>query len=221
MKPVGKPRSVGDAVYDTLKTVIIKGDLAPGQRLVERQLSLQLHTSRIPIREALKKLEKDGLVEKLAKRGFVVRNVTKAEIEETFGIRAVLESYAAYLATGLLTDALMRRLERTIQTYREALAKNDVAQMTAANAQFHEIIYRASGSEKLYTLINNFRDYISRYRKTLLTTFEFASVSLDDHVRMLEAMRAKDGEKVEALVRQHIMRGKDIIVGEMKTGRLI
>jgi DNA-binding GntR family transcriptional regulator len=221
IKPVGQPRSVGDAVYGSLKAAITKGDLPAGQRLVERQLSLQLRTSRIPIREAIKKLEKDGLVEKLLKRGFVVKSVTEAEIEETFGIRAVLESYAAYLATGRLSEVLMRRLENSIRDYRDALAKNDVERMISANARFHETIYKASGSKKLYTLINNFRDYISRYRKTLLTTHEFAKVSLEDHIHMLKAMSDKDKEKVEELVRKHILRGKTIIVGEMKAGRLI
>jgi DNA-binding GntR family transcriptional regulator len=221
IRPVGKPRSVGEAVYDALKVAIIKGDLPPGQRLIEHQLSLQLRTSRIPIREAIKQLEKDGLVEKPLKRGFVVKSVTKAEIEETFGIRAVLESYAAYLATERLTDVLMGGLENTVQAYRGALASNDVEQMMTANAQFHEMIYKASGSEKLYTLINNFRDYISRYRKTLLTTRDFAQMSLEDHIRMLEAMNERDKEKVEELVRKHILRGKEIIIREMEAGKLI
>ncbi len=221
IRPVGKPRSVGDAVYDALKAAITKGDLTPGQRLVERQLSLQLRTSRIPIREAIKKLEKDGLVEKLPKRGFVVKSVTEAEIGEIFGIRAVLESYAAYLATERLTDVLVKKLENSVRAYREALTKNDVERMMTANGQFHEIIYKASGSEQLCALINNFRDYISRYRRTLLTTHEFAKVSLEDHIRMLDAMSERDKDKVEELVRKHILRGKAIIVGEMKTGRLI
>jgi DNA-binding GntR family transcriptional regulator len=221
IRPVGKPRSVGDAVYDALKVAITRGDLLPGQRLIEHQLSLQMRTSRIPIREAIKKLEKDGLVERPHKRGFVVKSVTKAEIEETFGIRAVLESYAAYLATERLTDTLMRRLEKTVQAYREALAKNDVEKMMTANGQFHETIYKASGSEKLYTLINNFRDYISRFRKTLLVTKDFAKISLDDHVQMLDAMKEGDKEKVEELVRKHILRGKEIIIREMEAGRLI
>jgi DNA-binding GntR family transcriptional regulator len=221
IRPVGKRRSVGEAVYDALKVAITKGDLPPGQRLIEHQLALQLRTSRIPIREAIKKLEKDGLVEKPLKRGFVVKSVTEAEIEETFGIRAVLESYAAYLATEQLTDVLMKTLENSVQVYSDALEKNDVERMMIANAQFHETIYKASGSEKLHTLINNFRDYISRYRKTLLTTHDFAKMSLEDHIRMLEAMSEGDKEKVEELVKKHILRGKAIIIGEMKAGRLI
>ena len=221
IRPVGKPRSIGEAVYDALKVAITKGDLPPGLRLIEHQLAVQLRTSRIPIREAIKKLEKDGLVERPLKRGFAVKSVTEAEIEETFGIRAVLESYAAYLATEQLTDVLMKTLENSVQAYRDALEKNDVERMMIANAQFHETIYKASGSKKLHTLINNFRDYISRYRKTLLTTRDFAKMSLEDHIRMLEAMSEGDKEKVEELVRKHILRGKAIIIGEMKAGRLI
>jgi DNA-binding GntR family transcriptional regulator len=221
IKPVGKPRSVGEAVYDALKAAIIQGGLPPGQRLIEHQLSLQMRTSRIPIREAIKKLEKDDLVEKLHKRGFVVKSMTKAEIEETFGIRAVLESYAAYLATERVTDVLIGRLEKTVQAYRDAFASNDVKGMMAANVQFHEMIYKASGSQKLYTLVNTFRDHISRYRKTLLFTRDFAKISLEDHVQMLHAMKEGKKEKVEQLVKKHILRGRGIIIGEMEAGRLI
>ncbi len=90
-----------------------------------------------------------------------------------------------------------------------------------ANGQFHETIYKASGSEKLRTLINNFRDYISRYRKALLVTRDYAKISLADHMQMINAMKEGDKEKVEELVRRHILRGKTIIIGEMKAGRLI
>jgi DNA-binding GntR family transcriptional regulator len=221
IKPVGKPRPLGEAVYDTLKAAIIQGALSPGQRLIEHQLSLQMRTSRIPIREAIKKLEKDGLVEKLDTRGFVVKSMTKAEIEETFGIRAVLESYAAYLATERITGALMKRLEETVLAYRDALANNNTEGMMAANVQFHETIYKASGSQKLHTLINTFRDHISRYRKTLLFNPDFARISLEDHAQMMTAMKEGNKEKVEQLVKKHILRGKAIIIGEMEAGRLI
>jgi DNA-binding GntR family transcriptional regulator len=221
IKPVGKPRSLGEAVYETLKTAIVKGDLRPGQRLVEQQLSNRLQTSRIPIREAIKTLEQEDLVEKMAKKGWVVRSITKEEIEETFGIRAVLESYAAYLATERVTDALIARLESAIGAYREALTHRDTEALMSANTQFHEMIYKASGSQKLYSLINNFRDFISRYRRALLTNLDFAKISLEDHVQMVSAMRKKDKEKVESLVRAHILRGKGIVVTEMEQGRLV
>jgi DNA-binding GntR family transcriptional regulator len=221
LKPVGKPRSIGDAVYDILKAAILKGDLGPGQRLVEHQLGTQMKTSRIPIREAIKRLEQDGLVEKLDKRGFVVKSVSIEEVEETFGIRAVLESYAAYLATEHIDETTINKLEASIEAYKEALAQGDMEKLTAVNSQFHETIYRAAGSQKLYSLINNFRDFISRYRRLLLTCQPYAEVSLKDHIEMVEAMREKDKDKVENLVKTHISRGKAIIMKEMAEGRVV
>lgn len=221
LKPVGKPRSIGDAAYDILKTAILKGDLAPRQRLVEHHLGVQLKTSRIPIREAIKRLEQDGLVEKLDKRGFIVKSVSIEEVEETFGIRAVLESYAAYLATEHIDEATLSKLEASIEAYKEAMAQGDMERLMVVNGQFHETIYRAAGSQKLYTLINNFRDFISRYRRLLLTCQEYAAVSLKDHIDMVEAMREKDKDKVESLVKTHISRGKGIIIKEMEEGRVL
>jgi DNA-binding GntR family transcriptional regulator len=219
--PVRRPGSVRAVVYDALKGAIVEGVLPPGEWLIENQLSLQLGTSRTPVRDAIKMLESEGLVGKLHKSTFVLRSLTKVEVEETFGIRAVLESYAAYLVTEKMTDLLMRRLEETLQVYRDALGANDVERMMIASAQFHEMIYKASDSKKLYTLINDLRGTVARYRTTLLATREFAEMSLQDHVQMMNAMKEGDKEKVSELVRRHILCGKDIIIGEMEAGRLI
>ena len=188
---------------------------------MEHHLGTQMKTSRIPIREAIKRLEQDGLVEKLDKRGFVVKSVSIREVEETFGIRAVLESYAAYLATEHIDEATIGKLEASIEAYKEAMAQGDMERLMEVNGQFHETIYRAAGSPKLYSLINNFRDLISRYRRLLLTSREYAALSLEDHVEMVQAMREKDKNKVESLVRTHISRGKGIIIREMEEGKII
>jgi DNA-binding GntR family transcriptional regulator len=221
IKPVGKPRSMGDTAYDTLKEAIIKGTLVQGQKLIETQLSGQMNVSRVPVREAMKKLERDGLVEKTDKRGFVVRTISKEEIGETFGIRALLESYAALLATERVDDGLIRRLEESIDTYKQVLETGDTDKLMQLNTQFHEIIYKASGSQKLYGLINNFRDFIYRYRRPLLNCPDFARLSLSDHEEMVAAMRERDQEKVEQLVKRHILRGKEIILKEMESGKTI
>lgn len=218
IKAVGKPRSMGDVAYDILREAIIKGDLAPGQRLIEHKLSAQMKVSRIPIREAVKKLEHEGLVEKTEGRGFVVKSLSKDDVEETFGIRAILESYAAFLATERITDVLIDKLEQSIDESREALASGDMEKLMQHNTQFHEIIYKAAGSPKLYSLINTFRDFISRYRRPLLANPDYAGVSLKDHVEMVAAMRERDKEKVENLVKKHILRGKDIVIGQMEQG---
>jgi DNA-binding GntR family transcriptional regulator len=217
IKAVGKPRPLGEIAYTTLKDAIVKGDLQPGQRLVESSLSGQMKISRIPVREAIKKLEQDGLVERLDKGGFVVKNPSIEEIEETFGIRAVLESYASALATERMNDGVGKKLDETLESYREALARNDIAKMMLLNNQLDEIIFTAAGSKRLYALINNFRDFISRYRKLLLTCLDYAAISLSEHEKIVEAMKEGDPVKVEKLVREHLLRGKNILIKDMKS----
>jgi DNA-binding GntR family transcriptional regulator len=223
IRALGKPRSMGDSAYDYLKQAIVKGDIPPGQRLIENQLSALMEVSRVPIREAVKKLEQEGLVERSGARGFVVKGLNRREIEETLGIRALLESYAAYLATEHIDDEILKRLEDSIRAYRAVLEKkgSNTDKLILLNSQFHEIIYKAAGSAKLYSLINNFRDAIHRYRRPLLASEHYAQVSLHDHEDMVRAMRLKDKKKVEQLVKKHILRGMDIIIQEMDAGKTV
>jgi len=223
IRALGKPRSMGDVAYAYLKQAIVKGDIPPGQRLIENQLSAQMEVSRVPVREAVKKLEQEGLVERSGGRGFVVKGLTREEIEETLGIRALLESYAAYLATEHITEAILKKLEDSIQAYKATFTKkgNNTDKLMQLNTQFHEIIYKAAGSGKLYSLINSFRDAIHRYRRPLLACEHYAQVSLKDHEEMVKAMRKKDKKKVEALVRKHILRGMDIIIQELDAGKTV
>lgn len=221
IRALGKPRSMGDIAYDYLKQAIVKGDIPPGQRLIESRLSEQMEVSRVPIREAVKKLEQEGLVEKTGVRGFEVKKLTREEIEETLGIRALLESYAAYLATEHINDSILKKLEGSIEAYRKAFEKGDTEKLTQLNTQFHEIIYKAAGSGKLYSLINSFRDAVHRYRRQLLACQHYARMSLQDHEEMVEAMRKKDKKKVEDLVKKHILRGVDIIMQELDAGHSV
>jgi DNA-binding GntR family transcriptional regulator len=175
--------------------------------------------SRIPVREAIKKLEQDGLIEKLEKGGFIVKNPSREEIEETFGIRACLESYAAAITTRRMDASTLDRLEDALDKYRDALKQKDIAKMTQLNNRLDEIMYRTPKTKKLYALIGNFRDSISRYRKALLTRMDYAAISLSEHEEIVQAMKEGDGEKVEKLVRKHLLRGRDIIIKEMESGK--
>ncbi len=126
IKPEGTFKTVGEMVYRTLKKAILNGDLKPEERLIEQTVSRAMNTSRIPVREAIKKLEQDGFVERLPIRGFIVKKVSREEVEETFGIRAALESYAAYMATGHITDAFMVSLQDNIHASYKALNDGDI-----------------------------------------------------------------------------------------------
>ena len=215
IKAMGKALLVGEVAYATLKQAIVNGDFHPGQRLVESRLSAQMKISRIPVREAIKKLEQDGLVERLEKGGCIVKNPSIEEIEETFGIRAVLEGYAAALATRRMDLATVKRMENALGLYEEALSRSDTVQMMRLNDQLDEIIFKASANKRLYALIENFRDFIFRYRRVLLTSPDYAAISMADHKKIVKAMKEGVPEKAEQLTRMHLIRGKDILIRDI------
>ena len=218
--PVGKSRSVAEVVYRTLKNAIVNGDLKPGQRLVEQKLSDKMQVSRVPVREAIKRLEQYGFVARLPIRGIIVKKVSEQDVKEAFGVRAALESYAAYQACEHVDDEMIAALEKSIEASFRALKKGDLEKVRELNTQFHDMIYRASKSEMLYKLIQTFMDYIARYRKPLLSSESNALVSLEGHKAMVDAMRRGDKENVERIVKSHILQGRNFILQEMKSGHL-
>jgi DNA-binding GntR family transcriptional regulator len=217
---VGKRKSLREEVYDSLKKSILHGKLKAGQRLIEENLAHQIGISRTPVREAFHKLERDDLVTRLPKGGFAVREFTKEDVEEIFGIRSALESYAAYLATFHIPPERISILEKKIEESERALENGDDEKVVQLHTEFHDLLYKSCKSKKLTEMINNFRDYFYRYRSALLHTKEGFTYSLEGHRQMLEAMRNKNARLVERLVRKHLERGKEIVIREIEEGRM-
>jgi DNA-binding GntR family transcriptional regulator len=217
---VVQSKSLHEMVYQSLRKTILHGKLKAGQRLIEETLSHQIGISRTPVREAFHKLERDELVTRLPKGGFAVREFTKEDVEEIFGIRSALESYAAYLATLHITPEKISALEKKIEESESALKKGDNEKVVELHTEFHDLLYKSSKSKKLIEMINNFRDYFYRYRSALLQTEGGFRYSNEDHRRMLEAMKKKNPRLVERLARQHLGRGKEIVIKEINAGRI-
>ena len=218
---VGKRKSLREEVYDSLKKSILHGKLKAGQRLIEETLAHQIGISRTPVREAFHKLERDDLVTRLPKGGFAVREFTKEDVEEIFGIRSALESYAAYLATSHISPEKISVLEKKIEESERALQNGDDEKVVQLHTEFHDLLYKSCKSKKLTEMINNFRDYFYRYRSALLHTKEGFTYSLQGHRQMLEAMKKKNARLVERLVRKHLERGKEIAIREIDEGRMV
>ena len=218
---VAKRKSLRKEVYDSLKKSILHGKLKGGQRLIEEQLAHQIGISRTPVREAFHKLERDELVTRLPKGGFAVREFTKEDVEEIFGIRSALESYAAYLATLHISPEKISNLEKKIEETEKALKSGDDDKVVQLHTEFHDLLYKSCRSKKLIEMINNFRDYFYRYRSALLHTERGIHDSIEGHRHMLEGMKKKNPRLVERLVRNHLARGKEIIIKEIKEGRMV
>lgn len=215
--PPGR-QPLGQHVFENLRQVIVRGDIAPGERLVENRLAEAMGISRTPVREALHKLEREGLLRKLPRGGFTVVSLSREEVEETIGIRCVLESYAARLATVNHRKEELEPLERKIEEFEECLDKGRMDALPRINTEFHNLLYGLSKSPRLIRMISDLRDQIYRVRRILLKVEHMARVSNQDHRKMLSAIRRRDIEKVESLVREHILRGREIVRKEMEKG---
>ena len=218
---IRKKKSLREEVYELLKKSILRGKLIPGQHLIEEQLAKRVGISRTPLREAFHKLERDELVVRLPKGGYVVRKFTKEDVEEIFGIRIALESYAAYLATLHMTPDKISILENKLKESEDTLEKGNNDKVVQLNTEFHDLLYKSSKSKKLVEMINTFRDYFYRYRSALLHIENGISYSNQDHHQMLEAMKKKNPRLAERLVRKHLVRGKELVLKEIDEGRMV
>ncbi len=214
LKHLSERKSLGEHVFENLKQAIIRGEVVPGTRLVESRIADAMDISRTPVREAIHKLEREGLIEKLPRGGFSVLGLTREEIEETFGIRSVLESYAASLSALNYQEGALLPLEEKISEYEMYLQKKQLEILPKINTEFHDLLYALSRSPKLNRMINHLRDQIYRFRQILLKDERMAQVSNADHRQMVALIRKKDAEGVEQLVREHILRGQAAVLKE-------
>jgi DNA-binding GntR family transcriptional regulator len=207
-------KSLGEHVFDNLKQAIIRGKIAPGEWLVESHIAQMLGISRTPVREAIHKLERERLIERQPRGGFTVLGLNRDEIEETFGIRSVLEGYAARLATIKHHPRELKVLEEKVEEFKTCLTKKQMHTLPAINTEFHQCLYDLSKSPRLIHMINGLRDQIYRFREIILKDRKHAKTSNEDHIQMLKFMHKRDAEGVERLVREHILRGRMMVLAE-------
>ena len=213
-------KSLGEHVFESLKHSIVRGKISSGEWLVESHIAETLGISRTPVREAIHKLEREGLIERQPRGGFTVLGLDRDDIEETFGIRSVLEGYAARLAAVKHDPQELENLEHKIDEFQNALDRKKMNLLPAINTEFHDLLYSLSKSPKLINMINGLRDQIYRYREMILKEKKFASTSNLDHKKMLKYIRKRDAEGAERLVRDHILRGQEMVLKEYDRQRL-
>lgn len=212
LTPLPTRKSLGEHVFESLKQAILRGHIPPGNRLVESRLAATLDISRTPVREAFHKLEREGLIEKLPRGGFTVLGFTRDDIEETFGIRSVLESYAARLAAEKHEEKDLLPLEKKITEFQQCLDTGQMDRLPGINTEFHNLFYALSQSPRLIKIISDLRDQIERFRKIILRVANMPQTSNEDHQKMLKAIRARDTDKVEDLVKEHILKGQEAVL---------
>ncbi len=212
LKSLPPKKSLGQTAYEKLKQAVVRGDFPPASHLVENKVATALGISRTPVREAIHKLEREGLLKRFPSGGYFVVGLSREDIEETFGIRSALESYAAKVATLRHKEKELLPLEEKIRQYHECLDEDRIEELTLINTEFHDLLYGLSRSPKLIRLINEVRDPVYRFRKVLLNVKEMARLSNEDHKLMMAHIRKRDADVVEKLVREHVLRGREVIL---------
>jgi DNA-binding GntR family transcriptional regulator len=198
-----KPK-LADWAYDELRRYIIDGVLPPGTRLVENKLTESLGISRTPLREALRRLEQDGLIARHLGGGLRVTELTMEELHEIMGIRALLEGYCASLAADRITADALAQLFQAHQDAAEAIRTNDLGALTEANTRFHDGINEAARAPRCLAMINDIRESVLRYRSEVLTDETARDDSFDQHAELLAALQSRDSGRIETLMRDHI-----------------
>lgn len=204
-----------DIVFQTLRNAIITGELQPGERLMETQLAEKLGVSRTPIREAIRKLELEGLVIMVPRKGAQVAQFTEKDIQDVLEVRAALEALAAKLACKRMDDRSFLKLQLAIAEYSYAAKCKDLETMIEKDVEFHDIICNATQNDKLIQLFNNLKEQVNRYRITYLKNVEESETVEAEHLAILDALKNKEEEIASNLASKHIHTQCDSIITDL------
>ena len=193
-----------DVVFNTLRQAILKGELEPGERLMEIQLAERLGVSRTPIREAIRKLELEGLVLMIPRKGAEVAKISEKSLRDVLELRRSLEELAIELACQRMTEEEIDELEYAQKAFREAMDSKDVMLMAETDEKYHEIIYQGTKNSRLVQILNNLREQMYRYRLEYIKDADKRQILLIEHDNIVKAVRNRKVAEAKAAMREHI-----------------
>lgn len=205
-----------DVVFNTLRQAILKGELKPGERLMEIALAQKLGVSRTPIREAMRKLELEGLVVMIPRRGAQVANITEKDLNDVLEVRIALENMATEKACTRMTEEEMGKLWLAAKEFERMISDGNLVRLAEADVAFHEIIYRASDNKRLNQVLNNLREQMYRYRVEYLKEEETRNLLVKEHEELTRAIRARDVAKAQEISFQHLENQRKAIIKSIR-----
>ena len=200
-----------NVVFQTLRTAILKGELKPGERLMELQLAAKLGVSRTPIREAIRMLEQEGLAKTVPRKGAHVAKMTEKEMEDVLQVRQALEELAARTSCERFTRAQLQELQQAQHTFEQSTARGNVKEIAQADVEFHDVIYRGADNPRLTMMLNNLREQMYRYRVEYLKDSSCYPQLVREHQEMVQAFSARDREAVITILRQHLKNQTEVV----------
>lgn len=193
-----------DVVFNTLRQAILRGEMEPGERLMEIQLAQKLGVSRTPIREAIRKLELEGLVIMIPRKGAEVAHITEKDMKDVLEVRSTLEELVVELAIKNVTDEKIEELKCANKVFESAIVSKDAVNIVEADVKFHDILYSMTNNARLIQIINNLREQMYRYRLEYIKDAEKRQILLVEHESILRAIRSRHVAEAKEAVRAHI-----------------
>lgn len=205
-------KPLGEVVFEYLRNAILNGTLKPGERLMEISLAEQLGVSRTPVREAIRKLEKEKFVEMIPRKGAYVANLTARDILEVLEIRIVLEGFASKLAAERMDEADIAELEDNLKGFNEALEVLDRPEMIRKDNEFHNKIYSAAKNNKLIEIVQELHDQFQRFRLIFFNEYDDYNDLQVWHTKILEAIKSRDGQKAKECAEYHVRSIRESVI---------
>jgi len=206
-----------DVVFNTLRQAILTGELKPGERLMEIHLANKLGVSRTPIREAIRKLELEGLVTMIPRRGAEVAQITEKSMNDVLEVRRALDALCVELACERITQEDTERLRLACEAFENAVRTGDIKKIARADVELHDIIVQATGNQRLVQLINNLSEQMYRYRFEYIKDSTQHQRLIDEHRMIYESIVKKDKEAASQAAHVHIDNQKKAIIAQIRS----
>lgn len=216
-KEMSDGRSLSGKVFIKIKNDILEGRYQSGHELREVTLGEEMGVSRTPVREALRQLELEGLVEIIPNKGAYVKGISARDVWDIYQIRARLEGLCAGMAAQMVTQEQLDRLDEIILLTHFYESKGDYEHLVIMDSQFHEVLYEACGSKMLQHLLSDYHQYVQRIRRRSLQMQQRAEKSTREHEAILQAIKDKDVQKADKLATEHILN----VIQNIKRGELL
>lgn len=201
-----------EVVFNTLREAILTGELAPGERLMEIQLADKLGVSRTPVREAIRKLELEGLAIMLPRRGAIVASITISDLQDVLEVRRVLEGLTIELACKRMNAEELKQLKQGAEAFEKAAHENDLTEIAKKDEAFHDVIYNASKNNRLIQILNNLREQMYRYRLEYIKDEAKREILVEEHKMIVEAIEANDVTLAKKALKKHISNQEKTII---------
>ncbi|MEY7999015.1 GntR family transcriptional regulator [Clostridium sp. Mt-5] len=194
-------RTTAAVVADVLRTSILKGQLKAGEQLIQADIAKQFGMSRIPVREALKQLEAEGLVKQYPNKGAIISELSASEVQEIYEIRSFLEIGAIRLSIINLNEEDLKRAEKILM---EIDSAPDANKWLELNWEFHSCLYLPANRPRLLSIINNLHVNVARYIRIYLDLMNFEKKSQQEHYNIFNACKERNTEKAVEFIKQHL-----------------